>query len=143
VIEKIASTIHPRNRYTRPSDPEDPSHKTTSRTHIHSLESPASKWPYVKYKWVHGCYMSAVQWVHGSFKANQFPEITHLWSDSAIHCSVTGLMVLHKPKSHGFEQLVAVTCPLRAVEMVNGPWRCDERLLWHIFALGSSCLGQY
>jgi hypothetical protein len=84
--------------------------------------------------------MAAVQWVHGSSKANQLPEITNLWSDSAINCSVNGFMALQKPKSYGFEQLVAVTCPLRAVEMVSGPWRCDEQLLWHLFALGSSCL---
>ena len=97
---------------------------------------------HVKSKWVHGCYMAAVQWVHGSSKANQLPEITNLWSDSAINCSVNGFMALQKPKSYGFEQLVAVTCPLRAVEMVSGPWRCDEQLLSHLFALGSSCLGE-
>ena len=28
------------------------------------------------------------------------------------------------------------------VRLVSGPWRCDERLLWHLFALGPSCLGQ-
>jgi hypothetical protein len=28
------------------------------------------------------------------------------------------------------------------VWLVNGLWRCDEQLLWHLFALGPSCLGQ-
>jgi hypothetical protein len=32
--------------------------------------------------------------------------------------------------------------PLRAAGLASGLWRCDERLLWHLFALGSSCLGQ-
>jgi hypothetical protein len=33
--------------------------------------------------------------------------------------------------------------PLRAVGLVSGLWRCDERLLWHLFAPGPSCLGQF
>ena len=92
--------------------------------------------------WGCGDYTTSVQWVQDRSKVNQSPGITTPWSDSTQNSSVNGYSAAPGHISHRSEEGRTEMWPLRAAGLVNGLWRCDERLLWHLFALGPSCLGQ-
>ena len=99
------------------------------------------KWPFML-NWGCGDYITSVQWVQGGSEVNQSPGITTPWSDSTQNSSVNGYSAAPGHISHRSEEGRTEMWPLRAAGLVNGLWRCDERLLWHLFALGPSCLGQ-
>jgi hypothetical protein len=100
------------------------------------------KWPFML-NWGCGEYSLCAVGARRIAKANQSPGITTPWLDSTQNSSVNGYSaapghIPHRPEEGRTDML-----PLRAAELVSGLWRCDERLLWHLFALGPSCLGQY
>jgi hypothetical protein len=80
--------------------------------------------------------------VQDGSRVNQPPGITAPWSDSTQNSSVNSYSAAPGHISHRSEEGRTEMWPLRAAGLVNGLWRCDERLLWHIFAPGPSCLGQ-
>jgi hypothetical protein len=86
--------------------------------------------------WGCGDYITSVQWVQDGSKVNQSPGITAPWSDSTQNNSVNSYSPAPGHISHRSEERRTEMWPLRAAGLVNGLWRCDERLLWHLFALG-------
>jgi hypothetical protein len=76
-----------------------------------------------------GLYNLCAVRVRGGSKANQSPGITAPWSDSTQNSSVNGYSAAPGHISHRPEEGRTDMWPLRAAGLVNGLWRCDERLL--------------
>jgi hypothetical protein len=88
------------------------------------------KWPFML-NGDCGGYITSVQWVNVGSKVNHYPRITVPCSDSTQNSSVNGYSAAPGHISRRSEEGRTDRWPLRAAGLVNGLWRCDERLLWH------------
>jgi hypothetical protein len=124
--------------------PNGPVGRKLQHSEVHQQKAtPASEMAFHVELGLCGDYITSVQWVQDGCKVNQSAGITTPWSDSTQNSSVSGYSAAPGHISHRSEGGRTEMWPLRAAGLVNDLWRCDERLLWHLFALGPSCHGQY